>query len=124
MELGGPDRIAMRWFIQWLRSRLDCSVVQVVRDFFSDLVFAQHMRIALARFDGTSQRLRFALSDNGIEATLSARKDLGKLRLPWMPDRLDSLLGLLCDCDVITADGELLSRGPAADEVIVASERH
>ena len=122
MELGGPDRIAMRWFIQWLRNRLDCLVVQVVRDCFSDLVFAQHMRIALARFDGTSQRLRFALSDNGIEPTLSARKDLGKLRLPWMPDRLDSLLGLLCDCDVITADGELLSRGPAADDVIVASE--
>ena len=88
-----------------------------MRDFFSDLVFAQHMRIALARFDGTSQRLRFALSDNGIEATLSARNDLGKLRLPWMPDRLDSLLGLLCDCDVITADGDLLSRGPAADSL-------
>jgi hypothetical protein len=41
-----------------------------------------------------------------------------------MPDRLDSLLGLLCDCDVITADGDLLSRGPAADEVMAASERH
>jgi hypothetical protein len=123
MELGGPDRIAMRWFIQWLRTRLDCTVLEVVRDFFSDLVFAQHMRVALARFDGTSQRLRFALSDNGIEPTLSARRDLGKLRLPWMPDRLDSLVGLLCDCDVLKANGELLSLGPAADDVIVASER-
>jgi hypothetical protein len=123
MQLGGPDRIAMRWFIEWLRTRLQRTILETVRELFSDLVFAQHMRVALARFDGTSQRLRFALSDNGIEPTLSARKDLGKLRLPWMPDRLDSLVGLLCDCDVLKSDGDLLSLGAAADDVLVASDR-
>lgn len=118
MKLGGADRVSMAWFIEWLRSRSAAKMTDVVRDLFSELVFAQHMRIALARFDGKSQRLRFALSDNGIEPTRSARKDLAKLPLPWMPDRLDSLLGLLCDCDVLDADGDLFARGAVADEVI------
>ncbi len=84
------------------------SLAEAARDLLSELIFAQHIRVALARFDGRSQRLRFALADNGIEPTVSARRDLAKKRLPWMPDRLDSMIDLLCDCDVLgETDGKL-----------------
>ena len=81
----------------------------------SRVIFAQHMRIALARFDGTAQRLRFLIGDGGIEATISARSDLGERGLPWMPDRLDPLAGLLCDCGVLAVKDGTYSPGPAAN---------
>jgi hypothetical protein len=117
MKLGGSDRMAMSWFVTWLSSRLNLTVGELVREIFSDLVFAQHMRIALARFDGKAQRLRFMLGDSGIEPTVSALKDLAKLPLPWMPDRLNSLIGLLCDCDVLKDEDGRLSLGRAAHEI-------
>lgn len=117
MNLGGSDRMSMAWFIKWLTERRDRPIREFLKDIFSDLIFAQHMRIALARFDGRAQRLRFLLGDNGIEPTMSARADLGKLRLPWMPDRLDTLIGLLCDCDVLQVEDGVLSCGLCADEV-------
>jgi hypothetical protein len=115
--LGGADRVGMSWFIKWLEARKNRAIAGVVRDIFSDLVFAQHVRVALARFDGTSQRLRFGLADNGIEPTTSARRDLAKKDLPWMPDRLDSLIGLLCDCDVLHELEGKLSLGAAAHDL-------
>jgi len=106
MTLGGSERMGMAWFLEWLRNRQQMPVRNILRDIFSDLVFSQHMRIALSRFDGHSQRLRFVLGDSGIEPTVSAKGDLGKRPLPWMPDRLDTLVGLLCDIDVLTKDEE------------------
>ena len=117
MKLGGSDRMAVSWFVKWLSNRVDLTVGELVREIFSDLVFAQHMRIALARFDGKAQRLRFMLGDSGIEPTVSALKDLAKLPLPWMSDRLNSLIGLLCDCDVLEESDGRLFLGPAANEV-------
>jgi hypothetical protein len=117
MQLGGADRISMVWFIKWLQSRSSRELISVVRDILSDLIFAQHVRVALARFDGRSQRLRFALSDAGIEPTVSARKDLAQLDVTWMSDRLDSLIGLLCDCDVLAEDNGKLREGAAAADI-------
>jgi predicted DCC family thiol-disulfide oxidoreductase YuxK len=117
MKLGGSDRIGMEWFITWLGDRMDIRVTDIVHEIFSDLVFAQHMRIALARFDGKAQRLRFLLGDSGIEPAVSARKDFANLKLPWMPDRLQSLIGLLCDCDVLSMRDGTLYLGPAAGSV-------
>jgi hypothetical protein len=117
LELGGSDRMSMAWFMDWLTARRDLPMRSLLRDIFSDLVFSQHMRVALSRFDGTSQRLRFLLGDQGIEPTSSARKDLGELYLPWMPDRLDTLISLLCDCDVLEMEDDAIKLGPAAGEV-------
>lgn len=117
LNLGsGADRMSMSWFLQWLTSRKKLPVRILLKEIFSNLIFAQHMRIALTRFDGTAQRLRFLIGDSGIEPTVSARSDLGKRALPWMPDRLDTLVGLLCDCDVLVVDNGILSRGSAAGE--------
>jgi hypothetical protein len=115
-NLGGADRMSMSWFLQWLADRKKLSIRNLLKDIFSSLIFAQHMRIALARFDGTAQRLRFLIGDSGIEATISARSDLGERNLPWMPDRLDTLAGLLCDCDVLAAKDGAFIPGPAAGE--------
>ena len=116
LSLGGADRMSMSWFLQWLADRKKLSIRNLLKDIFASLIFAQHMRIALARFDGTAQRLRFLIGDSGIEATISARSDLGERDLPWMPDRLDTLAGLLCDCDVLAAKDGAFIRGPAAGE--------
>jgi hypothetical protein len=100
VTLGGSDRMSMRWFLNWISQRKDFKTEDFLKDVFSDLIFSQHMRVALARFDGTSQRLRFVLGDNGIEPTISAKKDIGRRGIPWMRDRLDMLVYLLCDIDV------------------------
>lgn len=117
LDLGGSDRMSMTWFLQWLRDRQDRSLRELLKDVFSQLIFAQHIRIALARFDGTAQRLRFLLGDSGIEPTVSARKDLGQLNLPWMPDRLDTLISLLCDCDILAMNEKILNVGRRADKL-------
>ena len=118
MMLGGADRMSMTWFLQWLCDRKNRPLSDLLRDIFSDLIFSQHMRVALARFDGSAQRLRFLVGDGGIEPTESARSDIGNLRLPWMPDRLDTVAGLLCDCDVLVEnDDQTFSLGPSAATV-------
>lgn len=57
---------------------------------------------------------RFLLGDSGIERARSVGKDFGDLRQPLMPDRLDSLVGLLCDCDVLEEPNGKLFPGKAA----------
>lgn len=111
MALGGADRMGMAWFLKWLRDRWDRPIRDLLRDIFSDLIFAQHMRIALSRFDGSAQRLRFLLGDSGIEPSVSAKSDFANLNLPWMPDRLDTLTALLCDCNILEMNDDLLSPG-------------
>ena len=118
MALGQSDRIGMAWFLEWLRTRQQLSVPAILKDIFSDLVFSQHMRVALSRFDGHAQRLRFVLGDSGIEPTVSAKGDLGKRALPWMPDRLHTLTALLCDIDVLEmGQDDTIHLGPRANTV-------
>ena len=117
-NLGGSDRIGIAWLLKWLSERRKRTIRELLKDVFSDLIFAQHMRVALARFDGNAQRIRFLMSDNGIEGTTcSYRKDFGQLEIRIMPDRLDTLIALLCDCDVLADNGGELRPGLAAQEV-------
>lgn len=117
MTLGGADRMSISWFLQWIAERRKLPIRAMLQEMFSSLIFAQHMRIALARFDGTAQRLRFLIGDGGIEPTVSARSDLGERDLPWMPDRLDTLAGLLCDCDVLMENEGVVRPGSAANSL-------
>lgn len=117
-NLGGADRMGIAWLLRWLMDRRNRTIRDLLKDVFSDLIFAQHMRVALSRFDGNAQRIRFLLSDNGIEPTTSCeRKDFGRLNLKLMPDRLDTLAGLLCDCDVLAAKDGAFIRGSAFVEL-------
>jgi hypothetical protein len=117
LVLGDADRMSMNWFIQWLTERKDLPLQDLLKDIFRDLVFSQHMRVALSRFDGNAQRLRFLIGDNGIEPTLKAREEMGELYLPWMSDRLDTLTSLLCDCNVLTTKDDTFQIGPSAREL-------
>jgi hypothetical protein len=96
----GSERISIRWFADWLERRLTVPVSSVLRDIYSELVFAQHVKFALIRFDGAIQRLRFTLGDEGIVPTSEARDKLGKV--PYRTaDRLDAFVGILSDLDII-----------------------
>jgi hypothetical protein len=103
MDLGGSDRLGMNWFLGWLADRRTFTMRAFLHDVFSTLVFAQHMRVALSRFDGRVQRLRFMLGDHGIEPTAGIT-DTGERGVPWMPDRLDAFVNLLVDVNVLDQD--------------------
>lgn len=120
MTMGGADHVGMAWLLRWMRDRRDQPIHGFLKDVFSDLVFAQHMRVALSRFDGSAQRLRFLLGDSGIEPSVSAKNDFAKLNLPWMSDRLDALTSLLCDCDILKIEEDLVSIGSRSVANMVA----
>jgi hypothetical protein len=111
LQAGEQNRISIRWFCDWLGKRLGAPIRTLLQDLYSELVFAQHVKIALARFDGQIQRLHFTLGDDGIIPTLEAQGKLG--RPPGrMADRLDALVGLLCDLDILVEDDDgVLSPG-------------
>lgn len=100
MSYGERERIPMRWFSSWVNARRELPFTTFLRDLFADLVFAQHVRIALFRFDGVVQRLRFTLGDFGIVPTSSANK-LGQKQPKIMDDRLQSFIRLLIDLSIL-----------------------
>lgn len=104
-DLGGSDRMSMAWFLEWIQERRTRAMRDFLRDVFADLVFSQHMRVAISRFDGEAQRLRFMLGDGGIEPTARVN-DIAEREIPWMADRLDTFAGLLCDADVLAQDNQ------------------
>jgi hypothetical protein len=108
---GGRDRVSVRWFWEWLHDRLATPVRLLLESLYSDIVFAQHIKVALSRFDGEIQRLRFTLGDDGIIPTAEAQGKLGKPP-GRMADRLGAFIGLLCDVDVLAEDDDgVLSSG-------------
>jgi len=117
--LGGEDRISIRWFHRWVEARLDSDLTTFVRDIFEQLIFAQHVRVALSRFDGGGQRLRFVLGDDGIVPTRSMVAKLATGLPGWMADRLTAFVNLLCDLSVLQSneDGRL-EEGPLAEAVV------
>lgn len=116
MELGEADRMGIKWFLEWLCDRKELPIRAFLHEIFSNLIFAQHVRIALLRFDGSAQRLRFLVGDNGIEPTKRV-KDIGNLALPFMADRLNSLISLLCDCDILKIEGNTVLLGTKAKTI-------
>jgi hypothetical protein len=100
LAMGDRSRMSLRWFSTWVQDRLSEPLVNVAEAIFSEVVFAQHIKVALARFDGQVQRLRFTLGDSGIIPTSEAAQKLGQAPVR-MADRLRSFMGLLSDLDVI-----------------------
>jgi hypothetical protein len=109
MSLGGEDRIGMSWFLSWIEKRRHRPLTDFVNDWIEQLIFGQHVRVALSRFDGKSQKLRFLLDDQGIVLAKGTADDPGKSLPGWTQDRLDAFVDLLCDVDVLvwTEDNRL-----------------
>ncbi|WAC20893.1 hypothetical protein OVA24_05790 [Luteolibacter sp. SL250] len=106
LSWGGETRISIRWFHGWLEDRMNRPLNEFFRDLYADLVFTQHLRVALSRLDpgAPKQRLRFMLSDFGIVPTAGMENKIGENSAPWMADRLDAWLCLLTDVEVLTSD--------------------
>lgn len=104
LQWDDANRISIAWFVAWIEQRLDQSLDGFLEEIFSELVFNQHLRTALSRFDGQIQRLRFLLGDDGIVPARSSQSSLGQGEAPWMADRLDAFLDLLSDLDVVERD--------------------
>jgi len=103
---GGESRISMRWFHEWLEVRMEWPLREFLKDLFANLIFTQHLRVALSRLDSNApkQRLRFMLGDFGIAPTSGMEKYLGEGDAPWMADRLDAWLLLLKDVGIVDRD--------------------
>ena len=106
LTLGGRDRISMKYLSDWIMERENLPMKKFLHDLLSELVFSQHLRIALGRFDGQVQRLRFILGDTGITPTTSVGKELGKNLPSWMGDRLQCFVRLLIDLSVINKSSD------------------
>ena len=119
--MGERSRMSSHWFAEWLRDRLSLPLSQVGEDVFSETVFSQHIKVALSRFDGQVQRLRFTLGDSGIIPATAAAKKLGQSPVR-MADRLPSFLGLLSDLDIIRwEEDQPLEVGPHTDFLVKCS---
>lgn len=100
---GGESRMSICWFREWLAERMEQPINEFLHDLYADLIFTQHLRVALSRLDSAApkQRLRFMLGDFGIVPTVGMEKKLGENGAPWMADRLDAWLLLLKDVEVL-----------------------
>lgn len=77
MNMGGTDRIGICWFHDWLAGGDEHPVSRLLEEIFTQLIFVERLRMALGRFNGQVQRLRFFLGDEGIVQSDSAA-DLGQ----------------------------------------------
>jgi hypothetical protein len=105
LESGQRERLTPGWFHRWIQGQLGSRVKDLLHAIFSDLIFAQHIKFALVRFDGRVQRLRFTLGDDGIVPTPEVRDKLGATPVR-MADRMSAFIGLLSDLDVVWLDDE------------------
>ena len=105
---GGYSRISMGMFFSWINERLGCSLKELLKDAFRQLVFAQHLKVALGRLDGQNQRLRFSLDDLGITPSKAFEEKM-PAKPNYMRDRLDAFVHLLCDAGALqeSANGAL-----------------
>ncbi|MDG1897242.1 MAG: hypothetical protein P8J37_20285 [Fuerstiella sp.] len=114
---GGRNRMSAAWFHHWIYQRMDLPVYDLLKKLFEETVFSQHLRVALNRFDGEVQRLRFTTGDDGIIPSTSVGAKLGSSPAR-MADRLRSFLGLLQDLEVIVWDeGQSMTCGPNAERL-------
>lgn len=101
LDWDGPDRVSVRWFSRWLEERADLPLARFVEDLLTQFVFAQHLRVAMGRFDGRDvQRLRFCLDDSGIVRTAAVEHD-EPLEPSLMADRVGAFIALLTDLGII-----------------------
>lgn len=108
LSWGGESRMSIRWFHAWIAERMEQPLNVFLHDLYADLIFTQHLRVALSRLDSAApkQRLRFMLGDFGIVPTAGMEKKLGENGAPWMADRLDAWLLLLKDVEVLSQESK------------------
>lgn len=101
---GSTERVSLTYLVGWLTERGDQPLTKVLGDFISNFVFAQHLRVALSRFDGRLQRIRFFLDDEGIVLTSAMTAREAGIDPYMMADRSFALACLLTDLGVLNYD--------------------
>ena len=97
-----------------VRSAQDRPIREVRKDIFSSLIFAQQMRIVLARATAPPSAYGFSSATPESNQPLVPVKPSASLDIPWMPDRLNTLAAPICDCVVLAQYDGALSPGPTA----------
>ena len=101
LDSGGAERISL---LSWGRT-LDRCEAKTLQDFlrfvFENYALSQHFAVATRRYDGQSQRLRLTIEERGIMALTTK---------PWQPiitpDRLETGLSLMSECDLVLQEGD------------------
>jgi len=110
---GSVERVSLKYMVNWLDDRLDQPLAKLLYDLISNFVFAQHLRVALSRFDGRLQRIRFLLDDEGIVLTSAMKEREAGIDPYMMADRSFALASLLTDLGIFHYDyeNELFTHG-------------
>jgi hypothetical protein len=98
IRVGGTERVSLKY---WRDTVARCGAMptrEFLRFLFEAMVLSQHFAVAANRFDGSTQRLRVTLEEEGL--TLLAA---GVWRPRLTPDRLAAALSLAADCGLVVA---------------------
>jgi hypothetical protein len=99
LQNGGPQRISLRYWIDFLTTVADSSLPEFFTLLLENYIVSQHLAVAAGRFDGNAQRLRISLEEEGLSALVRE-----PLYPRVTPDRLWIALSLMADCDMVKAD--------------------
>ncbi len=96
---GGTDRISLAHLSSMLDNCEEMALDEFLLYFFENFILSQHFAIAAGRYDGTTQRLRITIEEDGLQSLVGA---------PWRPgitsDRLGAAMSLLGECDMVHYD--------------------
>lgn len=101
LEMGGQERVSLNSWRAAIHHHLSGDFDEFVGFVIENFIISQHFATAATRFDGSSQRLRFTIEEEGLVPLVGR---------PWRPrpspDRLGTCLSLASDCGIIKHDRE------------------
>lgn len=98
---GGVDRISLSYQLEHFSRFEDRPFSDFLCDILERWVISQHMSVATRRFDGRSQRLRFAFDEQGLE--FLAEKPMEPM---VSADHLSATLSLMSESGIVNFDAE------------------
>lgn len=99
LHLGGPERVSLAFLRDTIHRCSAMTVLEFLRYCFENLILSQHFSVAARRFDGTTQRLRISIEEEGLSFLADA-----PLIPSVTPDRLATALSLMVDCGLLSGD--------------------
>jgi len=98
---GRAERVSVGYWAKTWDKNASHELSDLVALILNNMVLSQHFVVATNRFDGGTQRLRITFEEEGLEALISR---------PWRPDitpdRLDTVLSLMAECELIKWDDD------------------
>lgn len=99
-DMGGRERVSLKTLHDFVLARTDQTVESWADDHFVQLVYGQHLRTAALRLEPGKNKFRFALDDHGLRPLVEGvNSQLGT------PDRIESTLELMSECDLVVREG-------------------